>query len=97
MVLQCSNLYITKLLALECHYSPGPFPHVTAVNRDLGPSKKRGPWLDLTHFVSGKQHIGAGDVSLVSLLSGTSIVSAKAWAMRGTSRYQLLIDKGLGD
>lgn len=25
----CTSL---KLLALECHYSPGPFPHVTAVN-----------------------------------------------------------------
>lgn len=88
----CTSL---KLLALECHYSPGPFPHVTAVNIS-GTLRKETPLftLDLTHFVSGSWELG--DVSLASLLFG-SIVSAKSWAVRGTSRYQLLVDKGLGD
>lgn len=54
----CTSL---KLLALECHYSPGPFPHVTAVNIS-GTLQKETPLftLNLTHFVSGKQLMGAG-------------------------------------
>lgn len=78
---------------------PGPLSTCHCGEQRSGTLQEESPLftLDLTHFVSGKQHIGAGDVSLVSLLFGTSIVSAKAWAVRGTSRYQLLIDKKLGD
>lgn len=99
MVLQCSNLYITKTLDFGMPLQPRPLSACHCGETEIwDPPEKDSPLftLDLTHFVSGKQLLGAGDVSLASLLFG-SIVSAKSWAVRGTSRYQLLIDKGLGD
>lgn len=97
MVLQCSNLY-TKTLGFGMPLQPGPLSTCHCSEQRPGTLQEESSLftLDLTHSVSGKQLIGAGDVSLTSLLFG-SIVSAEAWAVRGTSRYQLLIDKGLGD
>lgn len=85
MVLQCSNLYITKI-GFGMPLQPGPLSACHCGEQRSRTLQKETPLftLDLIHFVSGKQLLGAGGVSLASLLFG-SIVSAKSWARLGTS------------